>query len=46
MCGIAGIVGEALSIEDSKTISRMVASMGHRGPDGNGVTLRICFNFA
>ena len=36
MCGIAGIVGEALS---RSTIERMVDVQNHRGPDARGVML-------
>jgi asparagine synthase (glutamine-hydrolysing) len=32
MCGINGIVGR-----DEETVTRMVASTGHRGPDGTGI---------
>ncbi len=39
MCGITGIVGQGINSDDKQTISRMVDSMGHRGPDGNGVKL-------
>ncbi len=36
MCGIAGIVGEKHHQVFEKIISRMLCSMKHRGPDGNG----------
>ncbi len=36
MCGIAGILGgNAAAHQDA--VTRMLASMGHRGPDGSGV---------
>ena len=33
MCGIAGWVGPALDIDEAK---RMIATLGHRGPDDSG----------
>ena len=38
MCGIAGIIGRA----PPETIHRMVAAMGHRGPDDSGVFVGDC----
>ena len=33
MCGIAGVIDLAI---DEQTLERMLKSMRHRGPDGNG----------
>ena len=34
MCGIAGVIGRADAREQ---VSRMIAALGHRGPDGRGI---------
>lgn len=36
MCGIAGIVGDGSSDTRKVAVSRMTASLAHRGPDGEG----------
>ena len=36
MCGIAGIVGKE-AYKSSSIVHKMVASLRHRGPDGNGI---------
>ena len=38
MCGIAGIIGRGVSLEESRAaVEAMVAAQHHRGPDGNGI---------
>jgi asparagine synthase (glutamine-hydrolysing) len=37
MCGIVGIVSEALPEKTSEELTCMMASMAHRGPDGGGI---------
>ncbi|MFH0831036.1 MAG: asparagine synthetase B, partial [Parcubacteria group bacterium] len=39
MCGIAGFVGQ-----DRALLERMVGSMRHRGPDGDGFDIRPPFS--
>ncbi len=36
MCGIAGIIGN-VALEHKHAVQKMIASMTHRGPDGEGV---------
>ncbi len=40
MCGIAGIVTRADEQEARAVLGRMSASMAHRGPDGEGISVR------
>lgn len=40
MCGIAGVVSRQDEQEVHRVMGRMVASMAHRGPDGDGVSVR------
>jgi asparagine synthase (glutamine-hydrolysing) len=37
MCGIAGCVAPAGEVPDRRTLERMAAALGHRGPDDRGV---------
>lgn len=37
MCGIAGCIARAGEEPDTAAVERMVAALGHRGPDGSGV---------
>ena len=37
MCGIVGILSEGLSEKTVAELRQMMASMAHRGPDGDGV---------
>jgi asparagine synthase (glutamine-hydrolysing) len=39
MCGIAGIIGSSISHE---SIYSMMEKIKHRGPDGSGVSFKIC----
>src|SRR5262245_27327282 len=36
MCGIAGILAPAGERPDRRTLERMIATLGHRGPDAVG----------
>ncbi len=40
MCGIAGVVTRPDVLPDEGLIRRMIASIAHRGPDGEGVWVR------
>src|SRR4030095_15793379 len=40
MCGIAGIVSDREAGVAADALARMAGAMGHRGPDGRGVTNR------
>lgn len=37
MCGIAGVAGSSTDLPETAIVSRMVASLARRGPDGTGV---------
>ena len=37
MCGIAGIMTRGGTAPDRERLNRMIASIGHRGPDGEGL---------
>ena len=46
MCGICGIIGSSAKTEESCSIVReMMAAIGHRGPDGDGIAQgdNFCF---
>jgi asparagine synthase (glutamine-hydrolysing) len=41
MCGLAGVVGRpGIDPERNEAVRRMAATMGHRGPDGEGYAFR------
>src|SRR4051812_49220209 len=39
MCGIAGCVARAGERPSAERLERMVAALGHRGPDGSGIEI-------